>query len=52
MGYQEEIAPCEGAQRSCRCPIPGSVQGQPGWDLEQPGEVEGVPACHRGVGMR
>ena len=32
------------AQRSCGCPIPGSVQGQAGRGLEQPGLVEGVPA--------
>ena len=50
MGYWEEILPCEGgealaqgAQRSCGCPwIPGSVQGQVGQGLEQPGLVEGV----------
>ena len=32
------------AQRSCGCPLPGSVQGQVGWSSEQPGLVEGVPA--------
>lgn len=26
------------------CPSPGTVQGQVGQDLEQPGRVEGVPA--------
>uniref|UniRef100_A0A672UR20 Reverse transcriptase domain-containing protein n=1 Tax=Strigops habroptila TaxID=2489341 RepID=A0A672UR20_STRHB len=31
------------------CPIPGSVQGQAGWGFEQPGLVEGVPACGRGL---
>ena len=36
--------------RGCGCPIPGSVQGQVGWGLEQPGLVEGVPAHGRGVG--
>ena len=36
------------AQRSCGCPTPGSVQGQLGRGLEQPGLVEGVPACGRG----
>ena len=42
--YQEEILPCEGgetleqvAQRGCGCPLPGSIQGQAGWDCEQPG---------------
>ena len=29
------------AQRSCGCPLPGSVQGQVGWSSEQPGLVEG-----------
>jgi len=24
------------AQRSCGCPLPGSVQGQVGWSSEQP----------------
>ena len=58
---QEEWASlyCEGgealaqvAQRSCGCPLPGSVQGQVGWGLEHPGLVEGVPAHGRGVGTR
>ncbi|PKU41234.1 hypothetical protein llap_8471 [Limosa lapponica baueri] len=40
------------AQRSCRCPIPGSVQDQAGWGFEQPGLVGGVPAHGRGVGTR
>lgn len=31
--------------------MPGSVQGWVGWDLEQHGIVEGVPA-HDGAGMR
>jgi len=26
----------QAAQRSCRCPIPGGVQGQAGWGLGQP----------------
>jgi len=34
------------------CPLPGSVQGQVGRDSEQPGLVEGVPACGKGVGIR
>ena len=37
------------AQRSCRCPIPGGVQGQAGWGFEQPGLVGGVPAHARGL---
>ena len=52
MRSEGEVLPCEGgealaqvAQRSCGCPIPGSVQGQVGRGLEQPGLVEGVPAC-------
>jgi len=28
------------AQRSCGCPLPGSVQGQAGRGFEQPGLVE------------
>jgi len=36
-------------QRSCGCPLPGSVQGQVGWGFEQPGLVEGVPAHGRGL---
>jgi len=27
-----------------RCPIPGIVQGQPGWGFGQPGLLVGVPA--------
>jgi len=37
------------AQRSCGCPIPGSVQSQAGWGFEQPGLVEGVSAHGRGL---
>ena len=40
------------AQRSCGCPLSGTVQGQVGWGFEQPGLVEGVPARGRGVGTR
>jgi len=29
--------------------LPGSVQGQAGWDFEQPGLVVGVPAHGRDV---
>ncbi|XP_051631385.1 uncharacterized protein LOC127464952 isoform X2 [Manacus candei] len=55
-GYWEGILPWEGgqalaqvAQRSCGCPwIPGSVPGQVGRGLEQPGTVESVPAHGRG----
>ena len=36
------------AQRSCGCPLPGSVQGPVGQGFEQPGLVEGVPARGRG----
>jgi len=50
---------CEGgealaqvAQRSCGCPLPGSVQGQVGWGFERPGLVEGAPAHGGGVGTR
>ena len=39
-------------QRSCGCPLPGSVQDQVGWSSEQPGLVEDVPAYGRGVGTR
>jgi len=39
-------------ERSCGCPLPGSVQGQVGWGFQQPGPVEGVPAHGRGVGTR
>jgi len=40
------------AQRSCGCPLPGSVQGQVGRSSEQPGLVADVPAHGRGVGTR
>jgi len=40
------------AQRSCGCPLPGSVQGQVGWSSDHPGLVEDVPAHGRGVGTR
>jgi len=38
------------AQRSCGCPLLGSVQGRVGWGFEQPGLVEDVPAHGRGIG--
>ena len=37
------------AQRSCGCPLPGSVQGQVGQGSEQPDLVEAVHAHGRGV---
>jgi len=40
------------AQRSCGCPLPGSVQGQVGWGFGHPGLVEGVPGRGRGGGTR
>ena len=43
----EQVSP-----RSCGFSLPGSVQGQVGWDFEQPGLVEGVSAHGRGVGSR
>ena len=56
MRYKEEILYCEGgealeqvAQRSCGCPVPGSVQGQVGRGFEQPGLVEVVPAHGRSL---
>ncbi|KAF4797266.1 hypothetical protein TURU_075766 [Turdus rufiventris] len=49
---KSDEALAQGAQRSCGYPwIPGSVQGQVGWGLEQPGTVEGVPAQGR-IGMK
>lgn len=39
-------------QRRCGCPKPGSVQGQVGWNLEQPGPLEGIPTHDRGFGTR
>ena len=57
--YEEEILHHEGgetleqvAQRSCGCPLPGSVQGQVGRSSEQTGLVEDVPAHGRRVGTR
>ena len=59
MRYKEEIHHCEGcealahvAQRSCGCPLPGSVQGQVGQGSEHPGLMQGGPAHGRGVGRR
>ena len=46
--HQEEIFYSEGgevlaqaAQRGCRCPIPGGIEGQVGWDPGQPEMVGG-----------
>ncbi|KAK4819013.1 hypothetical protein QYF61_024129 [Mycteria americana] len=41
----------QGAQRGCRCPIPGNIQGQVGRGSEQPDLVEDVPAHCKGVGL-
>ena len=55
---QEEIFYEEGgeklgrvAQKSCGCPVMGSVQGQVGWGFEQIDLVEDVPVHGRGVGL-
>ena len=44
----------QAAQRGCKCPIPGGVQGQVGWGPGQHGLILNVkvggPACSRGVG--
>jgi len=45
--FKEQVA-----QRSCGCPLRGSVQGQVGWSSEQLGLVKDVPAHGRGVGTR
>uniref|UniRef100_A0A672UC28 Uncharacterized protein n=1 Tax=Strigops habroptila TaxID=2489341 RepID=A0A672UC28_STRHB len=47
--YGHQDSQWQVAQRSCGCPIPGSVQGKVGQGLEQPGLVEGVPARGRGL---
>jgi len=41
------------AQKSCECPITGSVQGQVGWAFEQPGPVKYIsrPAPWSGAGL-
>jgi len=44
--------PGDAGLSNCGCPLPGSVPGQVGWDFEQAGLVEGVPAHGRGVGTR
>ena len=50
--YKGGEALAQVAQRSCGCPLPGSVQGKVWWDFEQPGLVEGVPAHGRGIGTK
>ena len=39
------------AQRSCGCPVTGSVQSQAGQSPEQPDVVTEVPAHGRAVGL-
>ena len=39
------------AQRSCRCPFSGNVQGQFWWDFEQPDLVKDVNPSGGGVGL-
>ena len=53
---KEEVLHCEGgealeqvAQEGCGCSIPGSVQSQVGWSLQQPDLVGGVPAVAGGL---
>lgn len=57
--YQEDILYCEigeaveqAAQQGCRCPVPGSIQGQAVWGLEQPGIEGGGPVSSKGFGTR
>jgi len=59
MCYKKEIlhyevveALAQVAQGSCGCSLHGSVQGQAGWNFEQTGLVEDVPAHGRGLGTR
>jgi len=51
-GHESGEALAQVAQRSCGCPLPGSVQGQVGWSSEHSGLVEDVPVHGRGVGTR
>ena len=39
------------AQRGCRCPIPGNIQGQVGRGSEHPDLVEYLRVHCRGVGL-
>jgi len=52
LHHEGDETPAKVAQRSCGCPLPGSVQGQVGWSSEQPGVVEDVSARGRRVGTR
>jgi len=46
--YHEGVdALAQVAQRSCCCPLTGSVQGQVGWGFEHPGLVKEVPTHDR-----
>ena len=38
--------------RGCGCHLPGNIQGQAGWDFEQPDMVGGVPSYSREVRTR
>jgi len=51
-GFKLKEALAQVAQRSCGCPLPGSVQDQVVWCFEQPGLVEDDPACDGRVGTR
>lgn len=37
-------------RRSCRCHLPGNIQGWIGWGFEQLGLLEGIPAHGKGLG--
>jgi len=41
----------QAAQRGCRRPIPGNIQGQDGQGFEQPDLVDDVPAFCREIGL-
>lgn len=47
-----QVSPHQGWQRSCGCPIFGSVQGHDEWGPEQPGLVGGGSAHGKAVGMQ
>ncbi|KAK4816958.1 hypothetical protein QYF61_025878 [Mycteria americana] len=40
------------AQRSCGCPLPGSVQGQLGWSFEHPDPEEGSGGSHQCIYLK
>jgi len=42
----------QAVQRSCKCSVPGGIQGQVGWDPGQLDLVVGSPAHGSGVGNR